>query len=65
VHTFPEHRSLALDVFCCRPVSGDLARLLVKAVGAQRVNQTAIERSLSEPPAPSPTRPRGNGDGRG
>jgi S-adenosylmethionine decarboxylase len=54
VHTFPEHRSLALNVFCCRPRDGDLTRALVKAVGAERVNTRVVERPYGAAPPPRP-----------
>ena len=38
VHTFPEHRSLCLNLFCCRPrPEWDFGAGLARAVGATRV----------------------------
>jgi S-adenosylmethionine decarboxylase len=53
-HTFPEHGTLCLNVFCCQPrpewdFSGELQRL----VGATRVQVRRIERRIA---APAPAR---------
>jgi S-adenosylmethionine decarboxylase len=63
VHTFPEHRSLCLNVFSCRPrdaaegegeVEGGVERRVRDAVGATDLDITRIERSYAEPFAPLP-----------
>jgi S-adenosylmethionine decarboxylase len=55
VHTFPEHRSLCLNVFCCRPRdAGDVERRLRDAVSATDVDITRVERSYAELLAPLP-----------
>lgn len=45
VHTFPEHGSLCLNVFCCRPrPERDVAGILRRHVGAADVAVRRIER---------------------
>ncbi len=45
VHTFPEHESLCLNVFCCRPrAEWDFAGELQVRLGAERVNMRRVER---------------------
>jgi S-adenosylmethionine decarboxylase len=45
VHTFPEHRSLCLNLFCCTPrPSWPFAERLAEAVGAERVSVRHLER---------------------
>lgn len=45
VHTFPEHRSLCLNLFCCRPrPEWEFARGLRELVGAREVRVRQIER---------------------
>lgn len=55
VHTFPEHASLCLNVFCCRP-RGDWEpeELLRRHVGASDVDVTRVQRNYAEVPAPLP-----------
>jgi len=44
-HTFPEYRSLCLNVFCCRPRPvADFEALLKKELGAARVSVRRVER---------------------
>jgi len=52
VHTFPEYRSLCLNVFCCRPrAAWDVEAHLRRHVGASDVDVTRIERTYAELPA--------------
>ncbi len=45
VHTFPEHGSLCLNVFCCRPrPEWDFAAALARHVGAVSTHVTRVER---------------------
>ena len=45
VHTFPEHGSLCLNLFCCRPrEEWDFAGALARLVGAERVAVRRLER---------------------
>ena len=47
VHTFPEHGSLCLDVFCCRPrPDWDFASYLEREFGATHVDVRRLERPL-------------------
>lgn len=44
-HTFPEYRSLCLNLFCCRPrPEWDFASSLARTVGAEHVSVRRIER---------------------
>jgi S-adenosylmethionine decarboxylase len=44
-HTFPEHRSLCLNVFCCRPrPDWDFQAYLRRAFGAESVEIRRLER---------------------
>ena len=44
-HTFPEHRSLCLNVFCCRPrPDWDFAEYLQRAFGAGSVEVRKLDR---------------------
>jgi S-adenosylmethionine decarboxylase len=44
-HTFPEHRSMCLNLFCCRPrPEWDFAECLKRAFGATAVHVRRIER---------------------
>jgi len=53
-HTFPEHESLCLDLFCCRPrVRWDFERGLAAAVGASRVVVRHVERAYAPPTLPA------------
>ena len=53
-HTFPEHESLCLDLFCCRPrVRWDFERGLAAAVGATRVVVRHVERAYALPALPA------------
>jgi S-adenosylmethionine decarboxylase len=46
VHTFPEHRSLCLNLFCCTPREPwPFAERLAEAVGAARVSVRHLERA--------------------
>ena len=45
VHTFPEHRSLCLNLFCCTPrPAWPFAERLAEAVGAERVSVRHLAR---------------------
>ena len=45
VHTFPEHRSLCLNLFCCTPrPAWPFAERLAEAVGAERVTVRHLAR---------------------
>jgi S-adenosylmethionine decarboxylase len=45
VHTFPEHQSLCLNVFCCTPRDAwDFSAQLAEYVGATRVEVRVLER---------------------
>ena len=49
-HTFPEHGSLCLNVFCCRPRSDfDFARYLKREFAATTVNVRRIDRPYLAP----------------
>jgi len=52
VHTFPEHGSACLDLFCCRerPVWPWEARLR-ELLGAGTVTVRSVERAIAAPPA--------------
>ena len=55
IHTFPEHGSLCLNVFCCRPRDEwDMHARLRQHVGATDVDVTRVERNYAELPAPLP-----------
>jgi S-adenosylmethionine decarboxylase len=46
VHTFPEHRSLCLNLFCCTPrPTWPFAQRMAEIVGAQRVTVRHLERA--------------------
>lgn len=46
VHTFPEHRSLCLNLFCCTPRSAwPFSQRLVELVGAERVTVRHLQRA--------------------
>ena len=48
VHTFPEHGSLTLNLFCCAPrAEWDFAAGLARHVGAREVRVRRVERSYS------------------
>ncbi len=48
LHSFPEHRSLCLNLFCCRPrPQWDFARGLERAVGATRVVVRELPRAYA------------------
>ena len=48
VHTFPEHGSLCLNLFCCAPrAEWDFARGLAEAVAAERVVVRRLERAYT------------------
>ena len=47
-HTFPEHGSLCLNLFCCRPrPEWDFAACLTEIFGAQSVQVRKLERPYS------------------
>ena len=49
LHTFPEHGSLCLNLFCCRPrPEWDFAGGLAHAVGATRVAVRRVERAYAD-----------------
>jgi S-adenosylmethionine decarboxylase len=46
VHTFPEHRSLCLNLFCCTPrPTWPFAQRMAEIVGAERVSVRHLERA--------------------
>lgn len=46
VHTFPEHRSLCLNLFCCAPrAEWDFAAALTRRLGATLVQVRCLERA--------------------
>jgi S-adenosylmethionine decarboxylase len=48
VHTFPEHRSLCLNLFCCTPREPwPFAERLVELVGARRVSVRHLARTYA------------------
>jgi S-adenosylmethionine decarboxylase len=48
VHTFPEHGSLCLNLFCCRPRKGwDFDAQLRRRFGAQSVRVRMLERNYA------------------
>ena len=52
VHTFPEHASLCLNLFCCRPrPEWDFAARLAEFVGAEMVQVRRAERAYAAVPA--------------
>ena len=52
VHTFPEHGSLCLNVFCCRPRGDwDVEARLARHVGAGDVDVRRVERTYGALPA--------------
>ncbi|HEY7288663.1 MAG TPA: S-adenosylmethionine decarboxylase [Vicinamibacterales bacterium] len=51
-HSFPEHRTLCLNLFCCRPrPDWDFARHLQEMVGAETVTVRRLERRIAADPA--------------
>ena len=51
VHTFPEHRSLCLNLFCCTPrPPWPFTERLGEAVGAERVSVRHLERRYAGEP---------------
>jgi S-adenosylmethionine decarboxylase len=55
VHTFPEHGSLCLNVFCCRPrAAWDADARLRRHLGASDIDVTRIDRNYAELAAPLP-----------
>lgn len=49
-HTFPEHGSLCLNLFCCRPrPEWDYAARLAEMLGAARVTVRSLERPYAGP----------------
>ena len=56
VHTFPEHRSLCLNLFCCRQRPDlDWSALLQRHVGATDVDVRRAERDYSDLAVPIAT----------
>ncbi len=54
VHTFPEHRSLCLNLVCCTPRSTwPFAERLTEMVGAERVEVRHLERAYAGTPLES------------
>ena len=50
VHTFPEHRSLCLNLFCCTPrAEWPFAERLAEMLGAERVQVRHLERAYGAP----------------
>jgi S-adenosylmethionine decarboxylase len=48
VHTFPEHRSLCLNLFCCTPrPAWPFAERLAQLLGADRVTVRHLERAFA------------------
>jgi S-adenosylmethionine decarboxylase len=48
-HSFPEHGTLCLNLFCCRPrPDWDFSRHLPELVGAQAVNVRRVDRPFRE-----------------
>jgi S-adenosylmethionine decarboxylase len=48
-HTFPEYRSICLNLFCCRPrTDWDFAAELGRRLGAEHVQVRRIERAYHE-----------------
>ena len=51
VHTFPEHGSLCLNLFCCRPrPEWDFAARLAEMVAASHVSVRALDRPYADAP---------------
>jgi S-adenosylmethionine decarboxylase len=49
-HSFPEHGTLCLNLFCCRPrPEWDFSHRLAQFVGARRVMVRRLERRYGEP----------------
>jgi S-adenosylmethionine decarboxylase len=49
VHTFPEHRSLCLNLFCCTPrAEWPFAERLAELLGAERVTVRHLERAYGD-----------------
>jgi S-adenosylmethionine decarboxylase len=54
VHTFPEHGSLCLNLFCCRPrPAWDFERQLPALIGATAVRVRRLERRYAAVGAPA------------
>ena len=52
VHTFPEHRSLCLNLFCCTPREAwPFAERLAEMLGAERVEVRHVARVYAGAPA--------------
>lgn len=55
VHTFPEHGSLCLNLFCCRPrPEWDFRAGLARHVGATRVHVRRMDRAYHTAPGTPP-----------
>ncbi len=62
LHTFPEHGSLCLNLFCCAPrPAWDFAAGLAEAVGARRVRVRRVARRYAPRRAPRPAPARAAG----
>ena len=58
-HTFPEHRSLCLNLFCCRPrPEWDFAAHLAREFAAAEVRVRRLERTLALAPGEEADPPR-------
>ncbi len=56
VHTFPEHGSLCLNLFCCTPrEEWNFAEKLREHVGASAVNVRVLDREYAVTPASVPS----------
>ena len=55
VHTFPEHGSACVNLFCCAPrAEWDWASGLARHVGAEQVRVRRVERPYAAPPPRAP-----------
>ena len=56
IHTFPEHDSLCVNLFCCRPrTDWPWAERLRAHVGAEQITIRRLERRYAPAPAPQLT----------
>jgi S-adenosylmethionine decarboxylase len=54
IHTFPEHRSACINLFCCRPrAEWPWPERLHRHVGATQVSVSRLERRYSDPLSPA------------
>ena len=56
IHTFPEHASLCLNVFCCRPRGDWDVEATTAAPRGARVTSTSRESNAPTPSCPPPSR---------